>query len=108
TVFYRLVSAPGNPMGNRKGYVPEHRLVISEKLGRPLRKSENVHHINGNTLDNRVENLELWVTSQPSGQRPQDLVAWALKILVDYGPLAGIAEDVVASGLRLVCGLQEA
>jgi hypothetical protein len=38
----------------------KHHLVVAQKLGRKLERGERVHHKNGNTLDNRPENLELF------------------------------------------------
>lgn len=44
-------------IGNKKHYV--HRLIMEEYLGRKLKSNEQVHHINENKTDNRIENLQV-------------------------------------------------
>lgn len=66
--------------------VPEHRHLMAQKLGRPLLPKETVHHKNGDRLDNRLSNLELWTSDHGGGQRVSDSVRWAVRILKLYAP----------------------
>jgi hypothetical protein len=68
-----------------KEFQIEHRMVVEQSLGRALLPKENVHHKNGVRNDNRLENLELWSTSQPAGQRVEDKISWAKEFLAQYG-----------------------
>lgn len=91
---YKYITAKGHPnsrncSGIRKngkkhiyeGRIYEHTYIMSQHLGRPLTKTETVHHINGIRNDNRIENLELWDHGQPPGQREEDRIKYYIEYL---------------------------
>jgi hypothetical protein len=61
-VSVRYVRCPPQlaSMARRDGYVMEHRLVMAVWVGRPLTRTECVHHKDHNPLNNERTNLELW------------------------------------------------
>lgn len=69
---YRYVALPRthkffSMAKNSRGQIAEHRLIMAENLGRPLIDDESVHHINGDVVDNRIENLQLMSNGHPRG-----------------------------------------
>lgn len=64
---YKFIRSPNHPNRTVHGYVREHILVIEKYLGRYLKPTEIIHHLNGNGLDNRLENLK--VTDRTVHQR---------------------------------------
>lgn len=79
---------------NGKGYrefrhgelrgVRVHRYVYEQHYGIKLTPNQNIHHINGDRLDNRIENLELWDTTQPCGQRVEDKIKFYFELVEKY------------------------
>lgn len=65
---------------------PYHAVVMEKAIGRKLTAQETVHHKNGIRNDNRIENLELWSTSHPYGQRVEDVIAFCVDYLSEYAP----------------------
>ena len=63
---YIMVVAPKNYPGKlyRNKYAYEHHVVIWEKTKKVLKTGEEVHHINGNHKDNRIENLKILLKEQ--------------------------------------------
>lgn len=57
---YILIRRPEHPQANHLGYVRQHRLVAEQMLGRRLGATEVVDHRNGDTSDNRIENLRMF------------------------------------------------
>lgn len=54
---YRFIYSPKHPLRNIKGYVREHLFILYKHLSGNIKKSNVIHHIDKNKLNNNINNL---------------------------------------------------
>jgi len=70
-------------------YIAEHRLIMAQHLGRLLKTTEIVHHINGVRADNRIENLEIITPHEHPKQYTAGYVEGYKQAIIDVGNTVG-------------------
>lgn len=71
---YIQILKPDYPFSTKSGYILEHRFVMEQHINRCLNPNEAIHHINGNPLDNRIENLLLTTKSEHCKMHPENSI----------------------------------
>jgi hypothetical protein len=72
-VYWLIKIKPGTD-----GWRFQHRVIMEKHLNRQLNSKEHVHHKNENTLDNRLENLQVMSHSEHSKHHGAQH-GWSLK-----------------------------
>lgn len=93
---YLMEYCPNHPSANSCGRVLKHRLVLEGYLGRYLESDEIPHHCNEKKDDNRIENIELMLTTGPESHSSIHKIGnknvlgkrWKLKSKRVYSPEA--------------------
>ena len=85
--------SPEHPNTTKRGYVAEHRMVMENKIGRFLKRSERIDHINHNKLDNRVENLKLYNSASDAARADLEIVKFVKQNFGSLENLKKIMKD---------------
>ena len=80
---HMLVLRRDHPFCNSNGRVLEHRLVMEEHIGRYLEKYEHIHHVDGNPLNNNINNL--YITTASGNSKAHRSFERLLTVLFDEG-----------------------
>lgn len=103
---YVMVYAPDHCMAQpSNGWAFEHRMVISDLLGRPLKPSEEVHHRSGVRTVNTPDQLVLMSKSHPAGAGIRDTLDWCRKFIEEN---EGTAEALEAAGVHTTLDTDDA
>ncbi len=90
---YISIYSPEHPFSTQEGYVMEHRLVVEKSIGRHLNPEEVVHHLNGISDDNRLENLELLPSRKAHTKAHFDAVKLVDDIKIENANLKKLLEE---------------
>ncbi len=79
--YIRLLT-PQHPLTDNQGYVKRSRLICEKRLGRYLKRSEMVHHINKIKTDDQPENLIAFASESahqrfhhnPNNVKPEEII----------------------------------
>lgn len=66
--------APGSPMADKRGYVLQHRLRVSEAIGRPLKGDEVIDHTDENKRHNEIHNLHIYSNAEHSRKHVKQML----------------------------------
>ena len=86
------------------GPYSEHKLIYEMYHGVTLTSNQNIHHKNGVRDDNHIDNLELWDTSQPAGQRVLDKLSYYFELVKSHSVNPLYKEEIESQLSQLELG----